>query len=66
MDGLLGWDREVHPSRDDSFFLALHFAFFKPTFPPTAPLTPGFGLRDLEAEAKRLLGRGWNCLSAAI
>lgn len=32
-------------SRDDSFFFFFCFAFCisKPTFPPTAPLTPRFG-----------------------
>lgn len=31
-------------SRDDSFFFfLLRILHFKPTFPPTAPLTPRFG-----------------------
>lgn len=49
-------------SRDDSFFfffLASHFAFqahISADRPVDAEI---WG--DLEAEAKRLLGRGWNC-----
>lgn len=43
MDGLLGWDREVHPSRDDSlfFFLALHFAFFQAHISADRPVDAG-------------------------